>query len=176
MKHEVERNKYAIVEDFQRIFKENMASLYLLALLLTGDHDKAEQCFVAGVEESAQANQVFKVWAHKLAQRTIIQNAIRALKPHPDAESASLSATDLGYKPARTLIDSHLFHVLALDDFEQFVFVMSVLERMSDLECAVLLGYSVEKVREARAQALRQIAAASVRHRETEMPACEVNR
>jgi DNA-directed RNA polymerase specialized sigma24 family protein len=179
MKHQngkVETNKYAIVEDFQRIFQENMASLYLLALLLTGNHDKAEQCFVAGIEESAQANHVFKVWAHNWAKRTIIQNAIRALTPHPDAESASLSATDSVRKPGRTLIDSDLSHVLALDSFERFVFVMSVLERMSDLECAVLLGYSVEKVREARAQALRQIAAASVRHRETEMPACEVNR
>jgi DNA-directed RNA polymerase specialized sigma24 family protein len=174
MKHQngkVKTNEYAIAEDFQRIFEENMASLYLLALLLTRDHDKAQQCFVAGIEERAHANQVFKVWAHNWAKRTIIQNAIRALKPHPDAERASLSATDSVCKAARTFIESDLFHVLALDDFERFVFVMSVLERMSDLECAVLLGYSVEKVREARAQALRQIAAESVRHRETQMPA-----
>jgi hypothetical protein len=40
----------------------------------------------------------------------------------------------------------------------------------------VLLGYSVEKVREARAQALRQIAAAWVGDRETQMPTYEVNR
>jgi DNA-directed RNA polymerase specialized sigma24 family protein len=172
----VETNEYAIVEDFQTIFKENMASLYLLALLLTRDHDKAEQCFVAGIEETAQANQVFKAWAHNWAKRTIIQNAIRALQPHPDAKSASLSATDSVFKAAPALRDSDLFHVLALDDFERFVFVMSVLERMSDLECAVLLGYSVEKVREARAQALPQIAAASVLHRATQMPAFEVNR
>jgi len=163
MKHQsraVETNEYAIVEDFQRIFEENMASLYLLALLLTGDHDKAEQCFVDGIGETVQANQVFKVWAHEWAQRTIIQNAIRALKPHLGAENRSLSATDSACTPGRTLIDSDLSHVLALDDFERFVFVMSVLERMSDPECAVLLGYSVEKVREARAQALLHIAAA----------------
>jgi len=178
MKHQngkVETHEYAMVEDFQRIFQENMASLYLLALLLTGDHDKAEQCFIAGIEETVQANQVFKVWAHKSARRAIIQNAIRALKPHPDAESASLSATDSVCKRSRTLIDSDLCHVLALDDFERFVFVMSVLERISDLECGVLLGYSVEKVREARVQALLQIAAAWVRHRETQMPAYQVN-
>lgn len=65
MKHQngkAKANEYAIVEDFQRIFEENMASLYLLALLLTGDHDKAEQCFVAGIEENAEANNVFKLW------------------------------------------------------------------------------------------------------------------
>ena len=179
MKHQngkVETNEYAIVEDFQRVFQENMASLYLLALLLTGNHEKAEQCFIAGIEESAQANQVFKVWAHNWAQRTIMQIAVRTLKPHPDAENTSLSATDSTCEPARTLIDSGLYRVLALDDFERFVFVMSVLERMSDLECAVLLGYSVEKVREARVQALQHIALASVRHRETQMPAYEVYR
>jgi DNA-directed RNA polymerase specialized sigma24 family protein len=178
MKHQngtVETNEYAVVEDFQRIFEENMASLYLLALLLTGDHDKAEQCFIAGLEETVQANQVFKVWAHRWARRTIIQNAIRALKPHPNAENTSLPATDSVCTPARTLIDSDLFHVLALDDFERFVFVMSVLERMSDLECAVLLGYSVEKVREARVQALLHTAAAWGQHRGTQMPACQVN-
>jgi DNA-directed RNA polymerase specialized sigma24 family protein len=174
MKHQngkVETNRYASVEDFQTIFQENMASLYLLALLLTGNHDKAEQCFVAGIEESAQANHVFKVWAHNWAKRTIIQNAIRALMPHPDAESASLSATDSVLNPGRTLIDSDLSHVLALDSFERFVFVMSVLERMFDLECAVLLGCSVEKVREARAQALRHVADWTGQHHETQLQA-----
>lgn len=174
MKHQsgtVETNEYAIVEDFQRIFQENMASLYLLALLLTGDHDKAEQCFIAGIGETVQANQVFKVWAHKWAKRTIIQNAIRALKPHPDAENTSLPATDSVCKAARTLIDSDLFHVLALDDFERCVFVMSVLERMSDPECAVLLGYSVGKVREARAQALGHVADWTGQHHETHLQA-----
>lgn len=179
MRHQngnVETNDYAIVEDFQRIFEENMASLYRLALLLTGDHDKAEQCFVAGIEETVQAKRVFKVWAHNWAQRAIMQNAIRALKPHPEAENTSLSATDSVCKPARTLIDSDLSHVLALDDFERFVFVMSVLERMSDLESAVLLGYSVEKVREARVQALLRIAAPWVQQRETQTPTYEVTR
>lgn len=174
MKHQngkIEADEYAIVEDFQRIFQENMTSLYLLALLLTRDHDKAEQCFMAGIEETVQANYLFKSWAHKWAKRTIIQNAIRALKPHPDAENTSLSAGDSVCKPARTIIDSDLFHVLALDDFERFVFVMSVLERMSDLECAVLLGYSVEKVLEARAQALGHVADWTGQHHETQLQA-----
>ena len=164
MKHQngkAEANEYAIIEDFQRIFEENMASLYLLALLLTGDHDKAEQCFVAGIEENAQANNVFKLWARKWAQRAIIQNAIRILKPHPDGRNTSLLAVD-PVIASRTLIDSDLFFVLALNDFERFVFVMSILERMSDVECAVLLGYSVERVRDARVEALQQIAAAWV--------------
>ena len=93
-------------------------------------------------------------WAH----RTIIQNAIRILKPDPDGESTSLLATDR-VNASPTLIDSDLSYVLALNDFERFV-LMSILERMSDIECAVLLGYSVERVRDARVEALQQIATA----------------
>ena len=162
------RNEYAMVEDFERIFEENMASLYLLALLLTGDSDKAEQCFVAGIEESVRSNRVFKEWAHEWAQRMIIQNAIRSLKPHPGGRNTSLPAD---YNDSRALIDSDLCVVLELNEFERFVFVMSVLERMSDLECAVLLGYAVEKVREARAQALGHVADRTGQHHETQLQA-----
>ena len=173
MKHQngkAETNEYAIVEDFEKLFEENMASLYLLALLLTGDSDKAEQCFVAGMEESVRSNQVFKEWAHRWAQRTIIQNAIRSLKPHPGGGNTSLP-TDSDCSDSRALIDSDLCLVLTLNDFERFVFVMSVLERMSDLECAVLLEYSVERVREARARALGHVADWTGQHYDTQLQA-----
>src|SRR2546425_8686857 len=48
--------------------------------------------------------------------------------------------------------------VLALEDFDRFVFVMSVLERYPDKECSDLLGCSEQDVREARMRALQQIA------------------
>ena len=173
MKHQngnIETNEYAIAEDFEKIFNENMASLYLLARLLTGDQERAEQCFVGGIEESVQANYVFKKSAHNWAKRAIIQNAIHALKPDPEDWSTSLP-TDPISNDSRALIDSDLSVVLALHDFERFVFVMSVLERMSDLECAVLLSYSVERVREARARALGQVAGWVGQHHDTQMQA-----
>ena len=40
--------EYATAQDFCQIFDKDMSGLYLLSLLLTGDHEKAEQCFVAG--------------------------------------------------------------------------------------------------------------------------------
>ena len=40
--------------------------------------------------------------------------------------------------------------VLALEDFERFVFVMSVLERYSEHDCALLLGCTRRQVNEAR--------------------------
>jgi len=52
--------EYATAEDFKQIFTEDVNSLYLLSLLLTGDHDKAEKCFVQGIGESTKGNGVFK--------------------------------------------------------------------------------------------------------------------
>ena len=72
---------YASSADFERIFTEDMTGLYLLSLLLTGDRDKSEECFVAGVGETTSANRVFKEFAHSWARRTIIQSAIRLAGP-----------------------------------------------------------------------------------------------
>ena len=43
---------YASSDDFRRVFDEDMNSLYVLSFLLTADHEKAEQCFVSGVEDA----------------------------------------------------------------------------------------------------------------------------
>ena len=55
---------YATATDFQQIFTNHVDSLYLLALLLTGNYEKAEECVVAGIGESTKGNHVFKEWAH----------------------------------------------------------------------------------------------------------------
>jgi DNA-directed RNA polymerase specialized sigma24 family protein len=47
--------------------------------------------------------------------------------------------------------------LLSLRDFDRFVFVMSVLERYSEHECALLLGCTPPDVREARTRALQHI-------------------
>jgi hypothetical protein len=72
---------YASTTDFERIFTEDMSGLYLLSLLLTGDGDRAEECFVASVGESTKGNRVFKEWARSWVRRTIIQTAIRLIAP-----------------------------------------------------------------------------------------------
>ena len=55
--------EYASRGDFCRIFDQQMNSLYLLSFLLTADREKAEQCFVSGLEDSLGGNRVFKEWA-----------------------------------------------------------------------------------------------------------------
>ena len=55
-------DRYATREDFRRIFDEDLKGLYQLSFLLTGDHRKAEQCFVGGIEDCAKQNHVFRKW------------------------------------------------------------------------------------------------------------------
>ncbi len=54
---------YASSDDFRRVFHEEADSLYRLAFLLTADHEKAQQCFVSGLEDSVNGSAVFKDWA-----------------------------------------------------------------------------------------------------------------
>ena len=43
---------YASSTDFRQVFDEDMKALYLLSFLLTADREKAEQCFVSGLEDA----------------------------------------------------------------------------------------------------------------------------
>jgi DNA-directed RNA polymerase specialized sigma24 family protein len=154
-------NEYATREDFCRVFTENLNGLYQLSYVLTGEDEKAKRCFVAGFEDSIKSKTIFKDWVLSWAKRTIIKSAIRALQTQPvDAES-SLAANVISEKgKLRIIRDGHLEidSVLALEDFDRVVFVMTVLERYSDHESALLIGCSIEEIQAARVCALEEIA------------------
>jgi hypothetical protein len=146
---------YASCGDFCRIFYEEIDSLYLLSLLLTADREKAELCFVCGLEDSVNGNPVFKEWARSWARRTIIQKAVRVINPRPREESApSDSNSSAKTTPAGP---AEIAAVLGLGPFERFVYVMSVLEGYSDQDCSVLLGCARRDVSTARIRALQRI-------------------
>ena len=152
---------YASREDFGKIFAEGLTSLYQLSFLLTGDQEKAERCFVSGIEDCVNENRVFKEWAHSWAKRAIIHNAIRELKPRPRGSNSFSSRSVTSHIPQSSYPSEHFTveTLLGLQDFERFVFVMSVLEKYSQRDCAVLLACSIAEVREARALALKNLAA-----------------
>jgi DNA-directed RNA polymerase specialized sigma24 family protein len=153
-------NRYATCQDFLRIFDDEMQGLYQLSYLLTGDHQKAERCFVAGMEDCGKENRVFREWARTWAMRVIVQNAIRELRPRPShPDSSVLLATSFPHKTVpieRFDVDS----VLGLAGFERFVFVLCVLERYREHDCALLLSCSSSEVREARTHAMQALAKA----------------
>src|SRR6202140_3505840 len=146
---------YASSSDFCRIFDEDLDELYQLSFLLTGNHDYAKQCFVSGLENWVRENRVFKEWARSWARRTIIQCAVRVIDPRPMQEDSPPSSNRSDNTLA--LERPEIAAILELRPFERFVYVMSVLERYSDQDCAVLLGYRRRDIVEARLRAFQQI-------------------
>jgi DNA-directed RNA polymerase specialized sigma24 family protein len=149
---------YATAADFRHIFTEDINSLYLVSLLLTGNQEKAEECFVTGIGESTKANYVFKEWARSWARRTIIQSAIRWIGPRKRS-ATSIRNIDVprGMDKVPLVLHAEVRAILDLAPFERFVFVMSVLERYSDHECSILLGCPRRDIATARARAMRQL-------------------
>jgi len=145
--------EYALPADFCRIFNQDMNSLYLLASLLAGDREKAERCFVGGLDDALGRNTVFKEWARSWARRVIVQNALRIVDPRPGKENkAAAEGLD-----KMTTERPEIAAVLALQSFDRFVFVMSVLERYADHDCAILLNCTRKDVVDARMRALEQL-------------------
>jgi hypothetical protein len=149
-------SEYATGNDFCKNFVDDLQPLYLLAFLLTGTHTDAERCFVATVEDASNANDVFKGWEHSWSKRCLIINAIRVVfstpvEKHgkPDSWCASNAAL-LKFSEVDALAKLN-------PPFQRFVFVMCVLERYSERECALLLGRTPREVAEARRLALWQL-------------------
>jgi len=157
--HITSSTPYASKDDFCRIFNQEKVELYLLSYLLTANREKAEQCFISGLEDSVKGNSVFKEWARSWARRAIIQCAIRVINPRPMEEGAPSTLNSRGHTwPVEW---EEIAAVLELGPFERFVYVMSVLERYSIQDCSVLLGYARRDVVEARIRALQQIGSAA---------------
>jgi hypothetical protein len=103
---------------------------------------------------------VFRDWARSWARRTIIRTAVRMLRPRRNHSTAPAAPGDpvnceLARSPeAKSAIES----ILGLEDFERFIFVMSVFERYSVQDCSVLLDCSRQDVHETRVRALQQVA------------------
>ena len=154
-KHRIGPEPYASSGDLRRIFYEDNDSLHRLRFLLTADREKAEQCFVSGLQESVNGSPVFKQWAHTWVRRTIMENAARVIHPRPLEEHAPSSLDRGGTTLAREQVETG--EVLQLEPFERLVYVKAVFERCSNLDCSVLLGCARRDVIAARIRAFQQI-------------------
>jgi len=138
---------YATSKDFCRIFIEDMGRLYLLARLLTGDHNLAEKCFEGAFHDCLQMDSIFKEFAQPWSRRAIIKQAIRKAKPEISRANESDEAQ----------VNDPFAAIVRLETFERFVFVISILERYSDHECSSLLDSTTADVIRARVSALRHL-------------------
>jgi hypothetical protein len=148
-------------EDIRKLFNENAQSLYLLSFLLCANHEKAEKCLVEGLDDYVGRDCAFEQWAHSWSRCIIVRNALRIVAPKPGSRGptpgTSRSLDDLSFQ--RPWFPGDPFAgVLALRDFDRFVYVLSVLEGCTDQNCAVLLGVSQRELRNTRACALQHVA------------------
>jgi len=149
--------EYATAADFCRIFGQDMNRLFLLALLLTGDHEKAEQCFDAALDNATRRRTVFREWARPWARRAIIQAAQSMIDPRAGNGEKDLASPPVVRSEKARSERIELAAALGLEPFDRFVFVMSVLEGYSHHECAILLGTTRREVIEARTRALERL-------------------
>ena len=148
--------EYATRQDFEQVFTESMSGLHLLAYLLTADKNKAEECFVAGLDDSITGNPVFREWASSWSRRAIIKRAISMVRPLPDAQTLARDASQ-AIETANPDFLKLSGSVTSLAPFPRFVFVMAVLEGYSTVECALLLNSTRQSVMNASAEAIRHV-------------------
>ncbi len=146
-------SQFTTSADFCELLMDDSRGLYLLSILLTADRENAELCFNIIPYVCIGGNSASHKWAHSWTRRTIVRNAVRMLTPNPGpCESESTAAF-----AATSLQEPFLARVLALDDFERLVYVLSVLEEYADQNCADLLGVSPQRIRDTRNCALKHI-------------------
>jgi hypothetical protein len=149
------RADYAKHADFCDVFRDDTEHLYLLAFLLTANHQESEQCFVSTLEEAFKEQAVFKEWVRSWVKRRLIENAVAIVLPasRRDGQKRDIWGARHHKIQRKCEIDS----VTKLAAFERFVFVMSILERYSHWDCSLLLGCSMKKIAQARMTALRRL-------------------
>jgi hypothetical protein len=149
------RMGYATAADFAEIFATEMHSLFLLALLLTADMKKAEQCFVCGLEECVDGMDSFLAWARIWARRSIVKHAIRIVAPTFKSDDMP-QVTNLDWPGTEETINLFL-RLMSLKPFERFAFVLSFLEAHSGNDCNLLLGCRRRDFEAARTSAMRTL-------------------
>ena len=148
--------KYATSSDFCSYFLGSLRELYLLAFLLTGCHANAERCLILTAEECLGETRVFRGWESTWGRRRLVSNAIRLVF---DERSGGIGELD-SWRERNS--DSPQFEAISavttLDPpLLRFAFVMSVLERYSLHDCALLLGCSPREVSQMRVRAINDL-------------------
>ena len=162
-KREDNKGEYAGKDEFVSAFESKKTTLYRLALSLTTKPKEAERCLILALRECISSSSVSKDWAYKWSRRVVIRTAIRLVMDSNALSSAEASAeagTALTALSTEDLPDPTVTFqaILALPDFDRFVFVICILERYSVHECALLLDKSPKDVNDAKKRTANELA------------------
>lgn len=150
---------YATAEEFESLFESKREPLLRLALLLTASSEKAEQSLSFAMRDCRLNGSVAPDWILTWARRAIVRNAIQLVFP-PVSASATQTLNDDGHDgkllgiSAAISIRVDLPSIVKLPDFERLVYVITVLERSSIQDCALLLARSPKEIRDAQKRAI----------------------
>ena len=149
---------YARRKDFDRIFAEQYTDLIRLSLQLTADAEKAETCLMLAMKACFCRSSVLKAGAQAWVRRMVIRNAICMLWGRPtyilDDPGIEFHLQPMQFA-AETLRESP--DVLMLPMFERVALVICVLERYSQLDCALWLRKTPQQVHEAIVRATERV-------------------
>jgi len=140
---------------FVRRVSEQMQSLQLLSLLLTGDPTRAEKCFIAAIDEYAEQDGAFVEWGQLSARRAVCRHAVKIMQPAPDR--TDVLTADCCKGDVEMTGSSPFGGILSLDTLERFVYVITVLEGQPDRDCADLLRCTPRDVEIGRAIAVMHL-------------------
>ena len=136
-----------------------MSDLFQLSLQLTAEANKAERCLTLAMNDCFGTNTIIKGFARTWARRMVIRIAIQGV-PGINDDLARDVESEFHLQPSQYRLGElrESLTVLELPEFDRMVFVICVLERLSILDCALLLGKSPKDVNDAIARATNQIA------------------
>lgn len=157
---------YATPEEFERLFDFQQASLLRLALLLTGSPEKAEKSLNHALRDCRLSSSVSMDWVLPWARRAIVRSAIQLVGLPDSAPPIKIMNGDsaggnIQGMPAATSFHVDVSSVQTLPDLERLVIVITILERMSIQDCALLLARSPKEVCDAQKRAIYLSASAA---------------
>ena len=130
--------------DYAEIYINQMNGLYLLSFLVAADRQVAERCFSKALDEYVEARGGFLEWCKQDGRRAVLRQAIRIIRPAPKQAYYWSFYGNAG--PLVSAAHQPFAAITSLSPFERFVFVMSVIQGLSQKECAALLNCSIEDV------------------------------
>ena len=156
-----EARSYATDDDFQQLFAKESTSFYRLSLQLTADAEKAERCLNRAMRDCIGRCNISRNFAQVWARRMVIRNAIRLIL-EIDNDIACGTESEFHLQASEYRIEELRESVAVLDlpHLDRLVFVICVLERLSILDCALLLRRSPKDVNDAVERATNRVASA----------------
>ena len=150
---------YATDDDFEQLFLAEIPDFFRLSLQLTANAEKADRCLIHAMRDCFGKSTISRGFARVWVRRMIIRNAIH-LVLGIDNDTASETESELHLQPGNCRIVElrESVAILELSDFDRLAFVICVLERLSILDCALLMRSSPNDVNAAIMRATNRVA------------------